>query len=75
MPEEDERGWLIENARNEYWDGRQVGDAALFIRDANDALRFSRFDDAEVVRCWLLERQQRPQLLRSSEHVFLKHAA
>lgn len=69
--DEGERGWLIESARNEYWDGRKIGDDAVFVRDANEACRFARFEDAEVARCWLLEKIQRPQRLRSSEHVFL----
>lgn len=68
------RGWLIETARNEYWDGRQIGDDANFVHDANEGCRFARFEDAEVVRCWLLEKIQRPQRLRSTENVFLNRA-
>jgi hypothetical protein len=71
MNENSERGWLIETARNEYWDGRQIGDDAIFIRDANAACRFARFEDAEIVRCWLLEKINRPQRLCSTEHEFL----
>lgn len=69
-----DRGWLIETARNEYWDGRQIGDDAVFICDAHEACRFARFEDAEAVRCWLLEKTQRPQRLRSAEHVFIANA-
>ncbi len=69
-----ERGWLIETAQNTYWDGRQIGDDACFVRDANEACRFARFEDAEVVRCWLLEKLQRAQRLRSAEHIFLPRA-
>lgn len=69
-----ERGWLIETARQTYWDGRNVGSDAAFVPDANEAVRFARFEDAELVRCWLLEQSQRPARLRSAEHVFLPAA-
>lgn len=64
-------GWLIETAQNTYWDGKQTGDDANFVAIANDAVRFARFEDAEVVRCWLLEKVNRAQRLRSAEHVFI----
>lgn len=66
-----ERGWLIETARNEYWDGRQAGDEATFERYAHEGCRFARFEDAEVVRCWLLEKNPGRGRLRSTKHVFL----
>ncbi len=69
-----ERGWLIETARNEYWDGKKIGDDAMFVRNANEACRFARFEDAEAVRCWLLERNPGRGRLRSAEHVFLPAA-
>lgn len=65
------RGWLIETAQNTYWDGKQTGDDANFVASANDAVRFAQFEDAEVVRCWLLEKVNRAQRLRSAEHVFI----
>lgn len=65
-----EAGWLIETGRQTYWDGRQIGDAAVFVPDANQAVRFARFEDAEIARCWLLEKSG-GQRLRSSEHIFL----
>lgn len=70
-----EHGWLIETAQSTYWDGKQIGDDACFVRDANEACRFARFEDAEVARCWLLEKLQRAHRLRSAEHIFLSRAA
>lgn len=67
----DESGWLIETAQNTYWDGRQTGDDAVFLPNANEAVRFSRQQDAEVVRCWLLEKTGRSQRLRTAEHMFI----
>lgn len=63
-----EAGWLIETARQTYWDGRQIGDGATFVSDPNEAIRFARFEDAEIARCRLLEDTGK---LRSSEHIFL----
>ena len=71
MAKFEEKGWLIETARTTYWDGRQIGDDAVFVSDPNAAVRFARFEDAEIVRCWLLEKIQTPQRLRSSEHIFM----
>lgn len=48
-----EVGWLIETARTTYWDGRGL-DEHCFTDNHNDAVRFSRFQDAEVIRCWFL---------------------
>lgn len=55
----DEKGWLIERVdggRHEWWTGRGEGRAALtaFNHEHGQAVRFARFEDAEVVRCWLL---------------------
>lgn len=65
--------WLIETARQTYWDGRKVGDDANYVSDANEACRFARVEDAEIVRCWLLDTG--PQKLRSTEHMFVKPTA
>ena len=47
-----EYAWLIEAGSSpHYWDGRGIG---TYTTDANDAVRFARFDDAERVRCWLI---------------------
>jgi len=66
--------WLIETARQTWWDGRKVGEYASFTDKPGDALRFARFKDAERVRCWLLERQSGPDVLRSTEHIFCSPA-
>lgn len=51
----DETGWLIESASPQgvpqYWDGRRDNS---FTIDANEAVRFARFEDAERVRAWML---------------------
>ena len=36
-----------------WWTGRG---AAMFSGDANEAMRFARFEDAERARAWLVER-------------------
>jgi 5-methylcytosine-specific restriction protein A len=66
----DETGWLIETARQTYWDGRAVGREAYFTATPWDACRFARFEDAEIVRCWLLDCIGAPKL-RSVEHRFI----
>ncbi len=48
-----EFGWLIEaGARPHYWDGQSP---SSHTTDAYAAVRFARFEDAEKVRCWLVE--------------------
>jgi hypothetical protein len=66
-----ERAWLIETARSTWWDGRHT-DAPVFTANANDAIRFARFEDAEIARCWLL---RDTGLLQSTEHVWFARAA
>lgn len=68
MTEKNESGWLIENARQEWWDGKRGGVAANFIKDANYAMRFAREHDAEIARCYLLE--PITHLLRCTEHTW-----
>ena len=63
----DELGWLIETARTTYWDGHGT-DFNSFTDDPNRAVRFARFEDAEVVRCWLLDDIK--LFLRSTEHMW-----
>lgn len=51
--------WLIESTSPNgplYWDGRR---SESFTSDANEAVRFARFEDAERIRAWML-----PTLLR-----------
>jgi hypothetical protein len=48
----DNLGWLIEAACPPiYWDGHSVDS---WTDDANKAIRFARFEDAEAVRCWMV---------------------
>ena len=68
MSEKDESGWLIENARQEWWDGKRGGSLANFTKDHNYAMRFARFGDAEIARCYLLEPIS--HLLRCTEHMW-----
>jgi hypothetical protein len=69
--------WVIETARQTYWEGRQVGDRANFTDKIGDAVKFGDFNSAEVVRCWLLEKQPgsatgAASVLRSVEHAWLQ---
>lgn len=66
----DETAWLIENGRQEWWDGRAAGSKAYFTKDHSEAMRFARFEDAERARCWLLE--PIAAHLRSTEHVWMR---
>lgn len=59
-----ELGWLIETQKQTYWDGQGIGKSS-FRESPNDAIRFARFQDAEVVRCQLLGHLES---LRSIEH-------
>jgi hypothetical protein len=51
----DEYGWLIETGSALYWNGRKAGDdcSDAFVHNPNEAVRFCREEDAEVVRNWL----------------------
>lgn len=60
--------WLIE-ADGSYWDGRSC-DRRAFTKDVNDAMRLSRFEDAERIKHWLI-----PGLafaLKTTEHVWVE---
>lgn len=69
----EQRGWVIEAGAspNLYWDGRAVNS---FKEDHLEAVRFSRFEDAERVRCWLLLKEQ-GMLCRSIEHLWSAEGA
>jgi hypothetical protein len=71
MSDEIQEVWLIE-ANGSYWDGRST-DAGAFSRNANDAVRFSRFEDAEKVKYWLLG--DYAFALKTTQHVWFKDAA
>jgi hypothetical protein len=59
-----ELAWLIE-ADGSYWDGHYA-DSRGFTRDVNSAVRFTRFQDAEAVKHWLL--QASAFALRTTQH-------
>lgn len=59
-----ECAWLIE-ADGLYFDGH-FPDSRGFVRDVNLALRFSRFEDAEAVKHWIL--QPHAFALRTTKH-------
>lgn len=72
---ERQTAWVIETAQGEYWNGRAVGHDArsAFVKDIDEALRFARKEDAEIVRCWLfgMPGQGLGWALRSMEHIWL----
>jgi hypothetical protein len=59
-----EFAWLIE-ADGSYWDGHYP-DKRGFVPDVNKAVRFSRFEDAEAVKWWIL--QSWAFALRTTQH-------
>jgi len=69
-----ESAWLIERYHNsdiEYWNGRGTekpygGQQYPWVRGANDALRFARYEDAAIVLSWLLDARG-----RVAEHVWM----
>ena len=63
--------WVIETARQTYWDGRKIGREAFFADKIEDACKFHDAESAEIARCWLLEPDRAP-LLRSVEHSFIE---
>ena len=62
-----ETAWLIE-ADGCYWDGH-FADPRGFNRDVNHAVRFSRFEDAETVKHWLLHVHS--FALRTTQHMWV----
>lgn len=73
--DEGEHGWVIETASGEYWNGREVGESprGAFVRDHNEALRFARQEDAEIVRSWLFGQPGRGigWSLRATQHKWI----
>lgn len=59
-----EFAWLIE-ADGSYWNGHYA-DSRSFTRDVNEAIRFSRREDADIVKHWLL--QIHSFALRTTQH-------
>jgi rubredoxin len=61
--------WLIETGASPttYWDGRNADTG--FTDKADEACRFSRFEDAETVRCWLIPNGHR--FCRSVQHMWI----
>ena len=74
MPKEpdDETGWVIEASGPKYWNGHGIG-VECFTDKHEDAMRFARHQDGEVVRCRLLEKLY--PLLTTREHKWLKPKA
>jgi hypothetical protein len=71
----EEFGWLIETSSARYWNGRKCGDdcSDAFVHNPNEAVRFCRYEDAEVVRCWLFGQPGRGLgwSLRSVQHKWI----
>ncbi len=67
--------WVIETARTTYWDGRKGGEDAFFTDKIDDAAKFWDFGTAELIRCWLLEKQSGAPRLRSVEHAYVAKPA
>ena len=58
--------WMIETGRQTWWNGRG-NTAAYFTDKPQEAIHFARFQDAEVIRCWLLDGLS--EMLRATEHM------
>lgn len=67
-----ETGWLIESGAESYWTGRSTID----FGPLDHACRFSRRDDAERVRCWLIADANKDlsKATRASEHIWISAA-
>jgi len=65
---QEEKAWLIETANQTYWMGRHT-DNRGFTPKIDDAIRFSRREDAEVIIHWLME--SHCCALRSAEHIWV----
>lgn len=59
-----EYAWLIEGDGC-YWDGKYA-DSRGFTRDATSAVRFTRKQDADIIKHWLL--QASAFALRTTQH-------
>lgn len=65
---QEESGWLIEqwiHGQLMYWSGRSTDDVA-FTPKVEDAIRFSRHQDASKIISWLLNGRG-----RAAEHAFV----
>ena len=63
--------WVIESARQTYWDGRQCGDRAVFSDKISEAIKFLDSESADRIRSWLLEKSGCSPVLRSVEHSYV----
>ncbi len=68
MPEE--RAWLVETGTGLYWTGKSL-DRLSFSEKVDEALRLSRFQDAEVIKYRLLGNEPYWFAIRSAEHVWI----
>lgn len=59
-------GWVIEADRT-YWNGKHLDSRGF--GDADDAVRFSRFEDAERVKHWLMPKMA--FALKTTEHIWV----
>lgn len=59
--------WLIEGA-SVYWGGRSPD---YFVSNIDDAVRFSRYEDADRILGWIIPQQMRI-LCRVAEHVWVE---
>lgn len=67
-----ETAWVLEGG-NGYWTGHDLWN---LNPDHNEACRFARRDDAERVRCWLIQNEGVAgrvfsTAIRATEHVWL----
>lgn len=66
MSSQTELGWVIECGPEPlYWVGHGIHRDG-FDDDADNAIRFARFQDAEQVRCWLLK--ENGWAMKSTQH-------
>ena len=73
MMSERETAWLLEGG-NGYWTGH---DLYNLNPDPNEACRFARRDDAERIRCWLIQNDGQPgrvfsTAIKATEHVWME---
>lgn len=65
-----ESAWLIETGSLMYWDGTSL-DRYGFTEKVDDAIRFARRQDAEVIKYRLIGIDPYGFALRSAEHIWI----
>lgn len=66
-----ESAWLIETASGLYWTGKSTERGLGFSEKIDDALRLSRFQDAEVIKYHLIGIDPYGFALRCAEHMWI----